>query len=137
MVMRLAVTIAVAMLMAGCAVEGPAYERMTVAPAKAAVYVYRTYPTMGYGAGVQMPINCGDNSIMLGPGGYHVFMVDAGEVLCSSHLENTGNIELHAEPGHDYYLRGWVSMGILLPRVHLETVEAETAQPEIGQCKRQ
>lgn len=126
MLKNLAAAAAFSILLAGCAVEGPAYQKMAVAPAKAAVYVYRTYPTMAYGAAVQLPVNCGDSSILLGPGGYHVFAVEPGEVLCSSHLENTANVQFRAEPGHEYYIRGWVSMGIVLARVNLEMVDTGT-----------
>lgn len=123
--------------LSGCAVQGPAYEHTEVAPSKAAIYVYRTYPTLAYGAAVQVPINCSDNSINLGPGGYHVFNVESGDVLCSSHLENTASVNIKAEAGHDYYIKWWPSMGFFLPRVNAQQVEPDAAQSELQQCKRE
>jgi len=128
---------AIAALAAGCAVEGPAYEKANLPPEKAAVYVYRLYPTMGVGAGLVLPISCGDNSTLLGPGGYHVFNVEPGEVLVSSHMENSASVQIAAEAGHEYYVRGYTSMGFLMPRVNLETVDAGTAEAELRECKRQ
>ncbi len=126
-----------AVLLAGCAVEGSAYQRVTPAPNKAVVYVYRTYPTAGWGSGAQAIVNCGDNSVALGPGGYHRFTFEPGEVLCTSHTENTAQVQLNAQAGHDYYIRQWLSMGLVLPRVYLEEVEPDTAQADIQSCKRQ
>jgi hypothetical protein len=124
-------------LMTSCAVQGPAYEPVAVAPEQSVIYVYRTYPTLAYGAGVLLPVACGENSILLGPGGYHVFKVGPGEILCSSHLENTANLDIHAQPGQNYYIRGWPSMGILLPRTNLELMDAQSATTEISECKKQ
>lgn len=122
-------------LLAGCAVEGPAYERLAVKESKAAIYVYRTYPTAGFGAGAQSAVNCGDNSVTLGPGGYHRFTVEPGDVLCSSHTENSAQVQIHALAGQDYFIRQWFSMGLILPHVYLEQVEPDTAQADIQGCK--
>ena len=84
-----------------------------------------------------MAINCGDYSVTLGPGGYHRFSVEPGEVLCSSHRENTAEVQLNVKAGEDYYLRQSVSVGLLVPRVYLEQVEPDAAQEDIKTCKRQ
>lgn len=126
-----------ALLLSSCAVQGPDYEHVAPQPNKAAVYVYRTYPTAGFGSGAQAAVNCGDNSVTLGPGGYHRFSVDPGEVLCSSHTENTAQVQLNAKAGEDYYLRQWFSMGFILPRVSLEQIEPDEAQKDLQNCKRQ
>jgi len=134
---RIGLFAAIAALSAGCAVQGPAYEKANLPPAKAAVYVYRVYPTLGFGAGLLLPVSCGDNSILLGPGGYHVFNVERGELLCSSHMENSASVQIAVEAGHEYYVKGWPSMGVFNARVNLETVNAETAGAELRDCKRQ
>jgi hypothetical protein len=121
----------------GCAVQGPDYEHATAAPGKAVVYAYRTYPTAAFGVVVDAIINCGDNAISLGPGGYHRFNVDPGEVLCTSSTENTAQVRINAEPGHEYYVRQWFSVGWIRPHVFLELVDADHALPDIQQCKRE
>jgi hypothetical protein len=126
-----------ALLLSGCAVQGPDYQHVAPQPNKASVYVYRTYPTAGLGSGAQAAINCGDNSVTLGPGGYHRFSVEPGEVLCSSHTENTAQVQLNAKAGEDYYVRQWFSMGFILPQVSLQQVEPEQAQTDLQTCKRQ
>jgi hypothetical protein len=125
------------LLRAGCAVQGPDYEHIATQPNKAAVYVYRTYPTAGFGSGAQEVVNCGDYSVALGPGGYHRFSVEPGEILCSSHTENTAQVQFNATAGEDCYVRQWFSMGFVLPHVSLEQVEPDAAQKELQTCKRQ
>ena len=123
--------------MVGCAVQGPSYQQAEPSPTKANVYVYRTYPTLAFGWAVQLPINCGDYSIELGPGGYHMFKVDPGKIMCSAHSENTSNVQFDTQPGHDYYVRAWVSIGVLLPEYHLDLVDASEAQGQLQTCKMQ
>jgi uncharacterized protein DUF2846 len=125
------------LLLAGCAVQGPDYEHVAPQQNKAGVYVYRTYPTAGFGSGVQAAVNCGDNSITLGPGGYHRFSVEPGEVLCSTHTENSAQVQLNAKAGEDYYVRQWFSMGFVMAHVYLEQVEPDAAQQDLQTCKRQ
>ena len=63
-------------LILGYVVEGPAFQRVRQAQnMKGVIYVYRMYPTLGYGAAVSVRVSCGDNSILLGPGGYHAFKI--------------------------------------------------------------
>jgi len=134
---RTIIVILVGILLTGCAVQGPDYEHIATQPNKEAVYVYRTYPTAGFGSGAQEVINCGDYSVALGPGGYHRFSVDPGEILCSSHTENTAQVQFNATAGEDYYVRQWFSMGWVLPHVSLEQVEPDAAQKDLQTCKRQ
>lgn len=131
------VPILVAALLSGCAVQGPDYEHVATPANKASIYVYRTYPTAGVTSDAQAALNCGDYSVTLGPGGYHRFSVEPGEVLCSSHGENTAEVQLNAKVGEDYYIRQSFSIGFAVARVHLEQVEPDAAQEDIKTCKRQ
>jgi Group II intron, maturase-specific domain len=47
---------------------------------------YRSYLTLGYGAAAQRPLSCVDYSILLGPGGYHGFTVEPGNILAPAIL---------------------------------------------------
>jgi len=51
--------------LAGCAVQGSAYEQAAAPPARSIVYIYRPYNLMG--SGFVPAINCGDYSTSLGP----------------------------------------------------------------------
>jgi hypothetical protein len=133
----LAIAVVSLTMLAGCAVQGADYQHVAPASDKASIYVYRTYPTAGFGSAAQVIINCGDNAVGLGPGGYHRFTVPPGQILCSSHSENTAQVVLNAQPGHDYYLRQSLSMGFVQPRVSLQEVDAEAAQADIQKCKQQ
>jgi hypothetical protein len=124
-----------AAILTGCAVKGPDFEKKAVAAAKSAIYVYRQYSA--YGAGAPLTVNCGDNSVTLGPGGYHEFTVEPGDELCSSSSENSASVQIAASAGQAYYVKGWISIGFFLPHVHLQTVEPNLATLEIAQCKRQ
>ncbi len=130
-------SVLVGLFAAGCAVTGPAYQRQAVQQNKAAIYVYRTYPTAAFGWAAREMISCGDYSVTLGPGGYHRFLVEPGDILCSTTTENTADVQVHAEAGHEYYLRQWFSVGVLLAHVYLEQVEPEAAQRDIQTCKQQ
>jgi hypothetical protein len=134
---RITIVVLGGLLLAGCAVQGPDYEHIAPRSNKAAVYVYRTYPTAGFGSAAQQVVNCGDYSVALGPGGYHRFSVEPGEILCSSHTENTAQVQFTAKDGEDYYVRQWFSMGWVLPHVFLEQVEPDAAQKDLQTCKRQ
>jgi hypothetical protein len=125
------------LVLAGCAVQGSAYEHTAVAPDRAAIYVYRTYPTAGIGSAVKTSVTCADQSVRLGPGGYHRFEVDPGDILCSSQTENTAQVQFTAKAGHEYYVKQSLSIGLVVAHDYLEQVGAEAAQADLETCKLQ
>jgi hypothetical protein len=122
-------------LLAGCAVQGEAWQQAAAVPGKAVVYVYRPYSVLG--AAIVPPVNCGDSSIAVGPGGYHAFHVQAGAASCNSYSEVSSVVSFDAGTGQEYYVKEELDWGVLLARVHLSLEDAQTARSEIQDCSRQ
>ncbi len=124
-------------LTAGCAAGTP-YEKINPAPDKAAVYVYR--PMHLAGGGLTPKVYCGGAMTQLSPGVYHRFEVAPGQIACTSSYIDPGNheeVDLEVAPGHDYYVKETIGMGILVGRVHLALVDPEYGQGEAEKCKQQ
>jgi hypothetical protein len=137
-------------ILTGCSsgVEGPSYEKATVAPAKSAIYLYRPQdhaPSIVLTPLVPLvsarptlpPVNCGDNSIALGPGGYHRFLVEPGPIRCSVYTEVSSSVEFEAKAGESYYVKESLHSGVARVRMVLTFTSPEDAQAEIANCKEQ
>jgi hypothetical protein len=124
-----------AVLLAGCAVQGPDYENTPASPAKSAIYLYRPYHS--FAGGASPVVNCGDGAVGLGPGGFHRFTLDPGPVHCSVHTEVTTSIDVDAKAGQTYYIRESLWIGFIVPHVHLDPENPEEASAEIQECKEQ
>ena len=76
----------------GCAVQGQPFEKITSPPGNAVIYVYRPY---SYGSSALRPaVTCGEDTARIGPGGYHAFVVPAGEkVVCSIETDTADEVE--------------------------------------------
>jgi hypothetical protein len=128
--------VAILMLaLAGCAVQGPDYERTPVAPTKSAIYLYRPYHS--FGSALSPAVNCGDAAVGLGSGGFHKFTLDPGPVHCSVHTEVTTSIDVDAKAGQTYYIRESLWVGFIVAHVHLDPKDSEEASAEIRDCKEQ
>lgn len=125
---------AVTLLMAGCAVQGPPFEKATAPPNNAVIYVYRPYH---YGSSLLRPaVTCGEDSARIGPGGYHAFVVPAGSgpILCSVEgAETADQVEIDAQT-RVYYIREEFVWGVLSGHPHLNPVDTDQAHTEISEC---
>jgi hypothetical protein len=120
-----------AMCLSGCAVQGRPFERASAPPNHAVIYVYRPYH---YGSSLlKPPVNCGGESAVIGPGGYHAFVVNPGKVVCSVSEETTDQVEIDAEP-RTHYLREEFGWGVWRGHPHLNPMDADTAHDEIATC---
>src|SRR5260370_22784105 len=102
----------VSVFVAGCAVQRDPFQRASAPPANAVIYVYRPYH---YGSSLLRPaVTCGDDPARIGPGGYHAFLVPAGQkVTCNlESSEAAAELEIHPEP-RVYYVREEVGRGYL------------------------
>lgn len=119
-------------LLAGCAVQGAPFQRVAVAPGNATVYVYRPYH---YGGSLLRPaVTCGDDASRIGPGGYHAFVVPAGQpIICHVAQETADEVEFASEP-RAYYVREEIGWGVLSGHPHLNPIDHDEAQAEIAQC---
>lgn len=120
---------------AGCAVQGTPFEKVSSPPGNAVIYVYRPY---SYGSSALRPaVTCGEETARIGPGGYHAFIVPAGQkVDCTMTTDQTDDVEFDTER-RAYYVREELGWGWLTGVPHLNPVDNDQAQSEIQQCKRE
>ena len=118
---------------AGCAVQGTPFEKVSSPPGNAVIYVYRPY---SYGSSALRPaVTCGEETARIGPGGYHAFIVPAGQkVDCTMTTDQTDDVEFDTER-RVYYVREELGWGWLTGVPHLNPVDNDKAQSEIQQCK--
>lgn len=116
-----------------CAVQGSPFNKTAAPPGEAVIYVYRPYH---YAASLlRPPVTCGEDMARIGPGGYHVFMVPAGEKTdCSVQWTETSD-QVEIDGGKRvYYIREEIGWGVLSGHPHLDPVDADQAKSEIQQC---
>jgi hypothetical protein len=125
-------TASIGVLAIGCAVHGQPFEKVSPPPAHAVIYVYRPY---AYGSSALRPnVTCGEDSVRIGPGGYHAFMVPLGQkVVCSMHTDNADEVEIKTD-ARVYYIREELGWGLLTGQPHLNPVDNDKAQTEIQSC---
>jgi hypothetical protein len=115
----------------GCAVQGLPFEKVSSSTDEAVIYVYRPY---SYAGSLLRPsVTCGEDTARIGPGGYHVFVVPKGHVVCSAQTETADAVELIAEP-RAYYIKEEIGWGVLTGHPHLNPIDADQAQSEIQSC---
>jgi hypothetical protein len=120
---------ALGIALGGCGVFGEPFQPMTVPAQKSVVYIYRPFHIAGY-SNVPL-VTCGQESVELEPGKYHVFMQESGPVGCSGPGETTALLNFEAEPGDQYFVKEEVSAG---GKIKFTLVSASAAQPEIASC---
>jgi hypothetical protein len=122
----------ISVLAIGCAVQGRPFEKISPPPAHAVIYVYRPY---AYGSSALRPeVTCGEDTVRIGPGGYHAFVVPAGQkVICSVHTDTSDEVEIRTE-ARVYYIREELGWGILTGQPHLNPIDTDVAQTEIQSC---
>ena len=116
----------------GCAVQGRPFEKAEAPPNNATIYVYRPYH---YESSLLKPdVTCAGQSAAIGPGGYHAFVVPAGQTVeCDVQTETADQVEIHAEP-RVYYIKEDFGWGVLRGHPHLNPVDTDQAQTEIQKC---
>jgi len=122
-----------AALFYGCAVQGSPFAKVTVPPAESVIYVFRPYH---YAASLlRPPVTCGEDMARIGPGGYHVFIVPAGEKTeCSVQWTETSD-QVEIDGGKRvYYIREEIGWGVRTGHPHLNPVDADQSTSEIQQC---
>jgi hypothetical protein len=117
----------------GCAVQGSPFNKTAAPPGESVIYVYRPYH---YAASLlRPPVICGEDMARIGPGGYHVFLVPAGEKTeCTVQwTETSDQVEIDGAK-RVYYIREEIGWGVLTGHPHLNPVDADQATGEIQQC---
>jgi hypothetical protein len=124
---------AVATVGFGCAVQGQPFEKISSPPGSAVIYVYRPYH---YGSSLLRPVvTCGEDTARIAPGGYHAFVVPAGEkVVCSAQTDaGADEVDFQTER-RSYYVREELGWGVPTSMPHLNPVDTDQAQTEIQSC---
>ena len=122
-----------AALFYGCAVQGSPFDKVAAPPTQSVIYVFRPYH---YAASLlRPPVTCGEDTARIGPGGYHVFIVPAGEKTdCSVQwTETSDQVEIDGSK-RVYYIREEIGWGVRTGHPHLNPVDADQATSEIQQC---
>ena len=117
----------------GCAVQGQPFEKIPSPPGNAVIYVYRPYT---YASSLLRPaVTCGEETARIGPGGYHAFIVPAGDkVVCSIQTDaGADEVEIQTER-RSYYIREELGWGAWTAMPHLNPVDTDVAQTEIQSC---
>jgi len=121
-------------VMAGCAVQGPPFQRATAPSGNATIYVYRPYH---YGSSLIVPaVTCGDDTSRIGPGGYHAFIVPTNQepIICHVAAETTDEVEIDDAEARVYYIREELGWGVLSSHPHLNPIDNDKAETEIAKC---
>jgi len=137
---RLLLLFGVAIHMIGCAVQGAPFERVSPPPAHAVIYVYRPYEY--FGSGLKPEVTCGEDTVRIGPGGYHAFIVPADQkVTCTTHSDLAADeVEIHTSTRVTYLREdiGWGLTGVAAiqsnGQPHLNPIDSDAAQTEIQSC---
>jgi hypothetical protein len=116
---------------AGCAVQGTPFQKSPLQPAQQVIYVYRPYSYAG--SLVKPSVTCGDETVRIGPGGYHAFVVPEGKTLCSVETETADEVEIPAD-AHVHYIREEIGWGSMIGHPHLNPIDHDQAQTEIQSC---
>ena len=125
---------AVATVGFGCAEQGQPFERTTLPPGHAVIYVYRPY---NYASNLlRPPVTCGEETCAHRPGGYHAFIVPAGEkVVCSDRTDaGADEVEFQTER-RSYYVKEELGWGTPTSMPHLNPIDTDKAQTEIQRWK--
>jgi hypothetical protein len=120
-------------LVSGCAVQGRPFEKAGIPSGSAIVYVYRPYRYEG--SLLRPPVTCGEDMARIGPGGYHAFVVPAGQTVdCGVQGGETSDLVQIDGDSHVYYLKEEIGWGVLTGHPHLNPVDADRANSEIQHC---
>jgi hypothetical protein len=122
---------AVAVAVAGCAVQGTPFQKPPLQSNDQVIYVYRPYSY--FGSLVKPSVTCGDETARIGPGGYHAFVVPEGKVMCSVETETADEVEVPND-AHVHYIREEVGWGTMIGHPHLNPIDHDQAQTEIQSC---
>lgn len=123
-------------MLAGCGVQGEAYQPRPTPAAQAVIYIYRPYELLGSQADPM--ITCGHESIELEKAGFDEFIADSGPVACSAVGDPGADLKFDAHAGEQYFIReDVVSSGLAGSRVHFKLMNPDVAHDQIKECNRQ
>ena len=123
-------------MLAGCGVQGEAYQPRAIPASQAVIYIYRPYELLGSQANPM--ITCGHESIELEKAGFDEFLADSGPVTCSAVTDPAADLKFDAHAGEQYFIREDVeSSGLASSHVKFKLMDADVGRDQIKECNRQ
>jgi hypothetical protein len=131
----IAIVLLAALLVAGCATLGPAFQKVDKIPEGVGlIYIYRESEFIG--GGVNYDVKVGETVITtLHNGGYYPYFAKPGEVELWARTETKSAVTVDVKAGEVYYVKGEVGVGFFVGRPHLRVVPREKGEKEIAECK--
>ena len=124
------------LILAGCGVQGEAYQPRPTPAAQAVIYIYRPYELLSSQANPM--ITCGHETIELEKAGYDEFLADSGPVTCSAVSDPNADLKFDAHNGEQYFIReDVVSSGLASSHVQFKLMNPEVGRDQIKECNRQ
>ena len=120
-------------LMVGCSASGPKFSALPIAPDRGVVYIYRPGSIVGGAVKGGVEVN-GKNIGSISSGGYLTAVCPPGSTKVSAETEAKNEISVDVKPGQANYVRTSIQIGVLVGRLKLEEVPAETGLKEIQDC---
>lgn len=124
-----------ALIVAGCTVQGRAYQPEPVPSSLSVIHLYRPYHF--YGSATVPLVTCANGSIYLQPAGYHSYVAQSGPITCRASTEATTVLKFDAKPGQEYFVKEEIAPGNVIGRAQFTLVDPEVAHTEIAQCHNQ
>jgi hypothetical protein len=135
MIRRLTSVLATCMLLAGCGVQGEAYQPRATPGSKSVIYLYRPYKFLSSQA--TPLISCGHESIELEPGGFYEFVEETGPLTCTIAGEANSEYKFDAHAGERYFIKEEIDASGLTTHARLIRMDPDVATDEIKECSRQ
>jgi hypothetical protein len=128
-------TAAICMMLAGCGVQGDAYQPKPPPASRSVIYIYRPYKVLSSQA--EPMITCGHESIELAAGGFDEFEEDGGTMTCAIATEPNSAYTFDAHAGERYFIKEEVDATGLTTHARLVRVDPDLANDELKECSRQ
>lgn len=132
---RLLASAMLALGLAGCTVQGQAYQPRPVPTSVSVIHVYRPYHF--YGSLITPRVTCAKQSVDLKPGAFVSYYANSGPVTCTASTEAKTQFRFDARPGEQYFIKEEVVPGNIVGRVHFTLVHPDVAREEIQKCHQQ
>jgi hypothetical protein len=135
MIRRLTSVLTICIMLAGCGVQGEAYQPRPTPGSKSVIYLYRPYKFLSSQAAPL--ISCGHESIELESGGFYEFVEDTGPLTCAIAGEANSEYKFDADAGERYFIKEEIDASGLTTHARLIRMDPDVATDELKECSRQ
>ena len=135
MIRRLTSVLAFSVMLAGCGVQGEAYQPRATPGSKSVIYLYRPYKFLSSQAAPL--ISCGHESIELESGGFYEFVEDTGPLTCAIAGEANSEYKFDAHAGERYFIKEEIDASGITTHARLIRMDPDVATDELKECSRE